>query len=1048
MANESINYLIRFILDKRGVREATKAVTDLNKIIPKEFEKAQEVISKQFQVIGQRGTSQIGRFNIIFRDTNNQFRKLTGEMIKVDKGWQVLSKSIDITRLSQRDFNVTTTSTIDNLKRLAYRAALTIPIWYTLRRAIMSVITTITDGLRYWEQIDKELARVGMTLGDVSTKNEILNNVFDNASKIASQYGLSIDDLVKTFYRFKTIGLSIEESMAGMLASAKGSVAMLGDLDLVARALSSSYLLLGKTMTGATPDIKMLSSLGKLMILYRDNAFELNEMARAIERFLPTANTLNFTFDEMIAFLATLHSGFIKDSRAARLFRTMMINLVQNLDTVARVIDIKFNTELERTPDILFKVISTLSRLAKEGRLPLEQLSSILGTMVGGVRAQDVARALIALPQVLARNYKIFGMTAGQAIRALNEQLESNEDRLYLQRQRLRELRREIGQAFVVGITGADDFAQALDWINDRLQKMIDFVKAIGQSLPEILSGLTGAIIGFGLGGPAGAIGGTAIGSILGVGVGSLGEQLRDRARISKDIARDLNQLVNAFNRGIGNLEFNELYKLFNLISDESFRKKLFEILGPNAIILIRQIADEYSKTLKDTTIVLDKIKVDEKTSLEQRRQLTFEERRRLDLLKDELEYLQMALDGYNRIEISYQRAYNFLDDFVQKYNKSHLTQLETSELLLEAMRGNYAKIFEVIGKGEDAFRDIIKLQQLLNNVAQDYYNTLIKYSDQFKSTFRDAFADLLKGASSVDKFVQSLSDKIRDMFATSISEAFTSMIWKITGLGNIFGGIFAGIENIGTNIQIAGTYHANVVANAIIKASNAGARSYAEAISTGTFTPASNITIGGGFGGLRFATNVAGGFGLFGGLGNIFGFLNRPIVTGIPRLPIPVGLPGMGLANLARQSAPTPGPTWAQLLGLGMATALTGGALGPLGGLGTAMMGISQLAQAGLIRGTLGTWGTSWMGPVGIALSIASMFLAMGKTREQTQEQQRTMQIASRIDITNRNLEIINRNLLALRSDIRTFILPSSAYFAEKINLEDEFALSSTRGY
>jgi hypothetical protein len=55
--------------------------------------------------------------------------------------------------------------------------------------------------------------------------------------------------------------------------------------------------------------------------------------------------------------------------------------------------------------------------------------------------------------------------------------------------------------------------------------------------------------------------------------------------------------------------------------------------------------------------------------------------------------------------------------------------------------------------------------------------------------------------------------------------------------------------------------------------------------------------------------------------------------------------------------------------------------------------------------------------------------------------------QIASKINVTNRNLEIINRNLVALRSDVRTYMLPGSAYFSTKRSLDDEFALDSMRG-
>jgi hypothetical protein len=55
---------------------------------------------------------------------------------------------------------------------------------------------------------------------------------------------------------------------------------------------------------------------------------------------------------------------------------------------------------------------------------------------------------------------------------------------------------------------------------------------------------------------------------------------------------------------------------------------------------------------------------------------------------------------------------------------------------------------------------------------------------------------------------------------------------------------------------------------------------------------------------------------------------------------------------------------------------------------------------------------------------------------------------VSSKIDITNKNLEIINRNLIALKNSVETYILPNSAYFSAKSNtLEDQWALMSSRG-
>ena len=69
-------------------------------------------------------------------------------------------------------------------------------------------------------------------------------------------------------------------------------------------------------------------------------------------------------------------------------------------------------------------------------------------------------------------------------------------------------------------------------------------------------------------------------------------------------------------------------------------------------------------------------------------------------------------------------------------------------------------------------------------------------------------------------------------------------------------------------------------------------------------------------------------------------------------------------------------------------------------------------------------------------------------ETVTETQSQTTSQQVSSRIDATNKNLQIINRNLIGLRSDIKTYILPASAYFGEKRNQEDQYSIMSRRGF
>ena len=91
-------------------------------------------------------------------------------------------------------------------------------------------------------------------------------------------------------------------------------------------------------------------------------------------------------------------------------------------------------------------------------------------------------------------------------------------------------------------------------------------------------------------------------------------------------------------------------------------------------------------------------------------------------------------------------------------------------------------------------------------------------------------------------------------------------------------------------------------------------------------------------------------------------------------------------------------------------------------------------------------------LGPIGWALlagaAIYSIIQANKKTKQTAMEEAtKDTRIGSKIDVTNNQLQNVNRNLIALKTTMETYILPESSYFSEKRNLEDEFAISSKRG-
>jgi hypothetical protein len=337
--------------------------------------------------------------------------------------------------------------------------------------------------------------------------------------------------------------------------------------------------------------------------------------------------------------------------------------------------------------------------------------------------------------------------------------------------------------------------------------------------------------------------------------------------------------------------------------------------------------------------------------------------------------------------------------------------------------------------------------------------NKLIKeQSDVLQKSVSDTILAWEKGGTSLFSGFQSIGDTIRNSMMTSVAEGLSTNIMNSTGIGQIFGMMNVNLKDF-TSGQggIAGG-----IENGAYKGTYKGVK---DALSSNEINKAVWT------GGMGNTGGVGGGWTLPGfGQG---GWFNQP-VGGNQYAEINGGATSALVAPnnyYKNQNQLTRG----QALGIGATSALTGYsayqsaqasglglggsiASGVFGAGGSAAMMMSGIAGGSAIAGGAGTaslLGLS-MGPVGwamlgIGLMVASMIPGMigGKTQTSSQTSTQENAISSKISVSNKQLELVNRNLIALKTTITTYLLPSSAYFSAKSgNIEDEYSIMSRAGY
>jgi len=438
----------------------------------------------------------------------------------------------------------------------------------------------------------------------------------------------------------------------------------------------------------------------------------------------------------------------------------------------------------------------------------------------------------------------------------------------------------------------------------------------------------------------------------------------------------------------------------------------------------------------------------------------------------------KLEISGASKLSVDMAKMNDEMEKFLSTHEttiKDKKIEVELSDMLVynESLRNAMQEA------GKDIYADYVKLLEKGLQITTDHVKAMKEMGSYFKGAFKDAFKDLLDPETETTfselaaKFGETLKDAWRDQFA----DVFADTLLDITGVDNIFGGAMKLFADDMKGLS-------NPISQAHLRAIEAGASIIYDAHVAGMQGGASGKGQTGTYGS-RQGTAIGQALNTFLGPTSFVGkALAKPI---FPKQTTyaggGIGLPYGQLQGLA--PAPIAGSDMAEALTFDYLTGAPGNQYVPSkdqmqdsatwgvqergpswgGVLSTAVSSVSSGMAAyqaagggawGIGAGILGAYGAAAMmmpggQPIGAALMLGSMLMGMfapqpeqpAWRQEETREQ--TQQIASRIDVTNKSLEWVNRNLVELRQEL-TYILSESYYFSEKSEAE-RFSIAAARG-
>ena len=498
------DYIIRYLSDISGAVKGAKQIETINSQLGKNVQekygqaiKSIGQIPAQFKEIpikvdGKDAIKTIQTVGEVVQTSNGSFLQMTKTQTLVDGSLKTTTNSVkNVTdqfvkgNLEAAKGNKVFTNLADNVKQLAGRALLTIPIWIALRGAIMGFFSGISGGVKDLIEFDLALQKIRNNLQGTSEETyRAFKKIKASITEASKESGVSAIEIARAVKEFATLGFSAEESLQGALGATQLSIALFGDAGETAGAFARALNIMIDRSAGAKNAADQMNEAFALTSqLEEKNAFEIKNVTEALDKFAGTAAGVGLTMNQTLQILAALGTAGRRGSEGATLLSTAFNTLLTNLPKLSTNLGIMVSTG-ESTFNIFRKIIDKVTEL---NNTPGGQSASIaaISDVFGGARGIKIVQSLIAVKSILDENIAtipVFSALQEKAKRAMES--ESGQAKI------LGNNFTEMGKSFIRAVAGSDDMTQALIKLNSVVVNLGKGLNVIGTIIHPIFDNL------------------------------------------------------------------------------------------------------------------------------------------------------------------------------------------------------------------------------------------------------------------------------------------------------------------------------------------------------------------------------------------------------------------------------------------------------------------------------------------------------------------------------------------------------------------------------
>jgi len=498
------DYIVRYLSDISGAVKGAKELETVNANMAKNVQDQYGQVTKiignlspkikeiPIRADGKDAIKTIQTVGQVVQTSNGTFLEMSKTLSTFNNKTVITSTSVkDVTNqfvktnLEAAKGNKIFTNLTDNIKQLAGRAILTIPIWIALRGAIMGSFQAIGDGVKNLIAFDLALQKIRNNLsGTPEAVAASFKKIKDSITETSKATGISTEELAGAVKQFATLGFSANESLQGALGASKLSIALFGDASDTAGAFAKALNILIDRSKGAKSGADQMNEAFALTSqLEETNNFEIKGVTEALNKFAGTAAGVGLTMNETLQILAALGTAGRTGSEGATLLSTSFNTLLKNLPQLSKSLGIVVGAG-ESTFQTFTKILNKITELNQTpgGRnAAIEGISEIFG----GARGIKIVQSLIAVKNILDANVAIL-----PNYNALNEKVRRTLESESGQAKILGNNLKETGKAFVTAIIGSEDFTSSLIKLNKVVGQVGEGLKPLGSTVHAIFSNL------------------------------------------------------------------------------------------------------------------------------------------------------------------------------------------------------------------------------------------------------------------------------------------------------------------------------------------------------------------------------------------------------------------------------------------------------------------------------------------------------------------------------------------------------------------------------